>query len=81
MNLQEKINFLTELRDFYKSLPEDMPAHVKFMPMETMLELLEMINLEDYSIDDIVSAFLDSDMNKKVMKEFEFSKEEIEYFF
>lgn len=81
MNLEEKITLLKELRDFYKSLPKDMSAHIKFMPMEAMLELLEMIDLEDYSIDDIVSAFLDSDMNKKVIKEFEFSKEEMEYFF
>lgn len=81
MELNERINFLKELRDFYKSLPEDEPAHVKFMPMEVMIELFEKIDIKDYSIDDIVSAFLDSDMNKKVIEDFDFSKDELEFFF
>ena len=81
MNLEEKITLLKELRDFYKSLPEDMSAHVKFMPIETMLELLEMVNLDEYSLEEIVNAFLDEDMMEKVIKKSDFTQEELEYFF
>lgn len=79
MTLQERIELLEKLKDFYEWV--EWPAWVKHMPMEAMLDCLGWIeNLSEEVLDEVITEFLDDEQNQKVIKKFNFNEEELEYF-